>query len=63
MAIKIKLWCDSGANIHSCREDELLVSDLGYSDVEWRKLTEEDKFEVAREWANDRLDIGCAEIE
>jgi len=62
--MKIKVWCDSGANIHSCREDVLdLEEDLGYTLEEWKEMSEDKKWEVANEWANDRLDIGYQEID
>ena len=62
--MKIKLWCDSGANIHSCREKVMdLEKDLGITEEEWKEMDEEQKFEVAFAWANDRLDIGYAEVD
>lgn len=57
--MKVKFYCDSGANIHSCREEVVnLVEDWGMSVEECKELTEEDKLELALEWANDRLDYG-----
>ena len=34
--MKVKFCCNSGANIHSCREEVIdLDEDLGISDEEW----------------------------
>ena len=57
--MKVKFYCDSGANIHSCREEVVdLVEDWGMTPEECAELTEDDKIELAQDWANDRLDIG-----
>ena len=61
--MKIRLWCDSGANIHSKRDEVVdTVSQWGMEEGEWEKLTEEEKYELAQEWANDRLEIGFEEL-
>ena len=57
--MKVKFYCDSGANIHSCREEVVdLVEDWGMTPEECAELTEDDRLELAQDWANDRLDIG-----
>ena len=57
--MKVKFYCDSGANIHSCREEEIdLVEDWGMTQEECEALTEDEKLELAKEWAYERLDIG-----
>lgn len=58
MAI-VKFYCDSGANIHSCRDSGELdtVHDLGLEEGEWEAYSEDEKFEVTKEWANDGLEI------
>ncbi|CAL9977351.1 hypothetical protein VPHF99_0218 [Vibrio phage F99] len=57
--MKVKFYCDSGANIHSCREEVVdLVEDWGMTPEECAELTEDGKLELAQDWANDRLDIG-----
>lgn len=61
MTIKIKWWCDSGANIHSCLRDEITTDDLGISDEEWNEMSEESKIDLMREIALDRLDWGFTE--
>lgn len=61
--MKIVFFCDSGANCQSCREEVFDVEELDYTETEWRAMTDEERYEVAREWANDRLDIGCYEQE
>ena len=62
--MKVKFYCDSGANIHSCREEVVdLVEDWGMTPEECAELTEDDKIELAQDWANDRLDIGMEIID
>jgi len=63
--MKIKLYCDSGANIHSCREEEL---DLAYflgcayeedAIEEWDDMTDEMRNNMIEEWAyGTGLEIG-----
>ena len=61
--MKIKLFCDSGANIHSCREVTFdTVEDLGMEEGEWEAMTDDEKYEEAEIWANDRLSIGYEEL-
>jgi hypothetical protein len=52
----IKCWLDSGANIHSMYETEFEVED-----DEWGAMTEEQKDEVAREHAWNRMEWGWRE--
>jgi hypothetical protein len=61
--MKIRFFCDSGANIKSCRREVMDTEDIGYTAEEWRELTEDDKQKAAEEWAWDRLEIGFEEIE
>ena len=58
MAI-VQFNCDSGANIHSCKESGWLdtVRDLGLDDGEWEGYTEDEKYEIAEAWANNSLEI------
>ncbi len=56
--MKVTFVCDSGANIHSKREEEMdTVEDLGLAEGEWEKLTDDQKQEHVNEWAWDRLEI------
>ena len=61
--MKVQFFCDSGANIHSCRKDTLdTVEDLGFEEGEWETLSDTDKMKQAEEWAYDRLEIGYREL-
>ena len=60
--MKIKFWCDNGANIHSCREDVFTLRDLGYSAEEWSEMTEDEKYDVVKDWAMERFDYGFEEM-
>lgn len=61
--MKIRFYCDSGANIHSSREYEFTPTELGFTQEEWKSLSDEQKQKHAEDWANDRLEIGYEEIE
>lgn len=61
--MKVRFYCDSGANIHSKREDEFDLSEIGFTKEQWMEMTEEEKMVHVNEWANDRLEIGFEELE
>lgn len=59
--MKVEFYCSSGTNIHSTRREEFDTYDLGFTDEEWLKLSEQKKQEEADEWAYDFLEIGFIE--
>jgi len=60
--MKVTFYCDNGANIHSCRKATFdTVNDLGLEEGEWETLSDSEKFQLANEWANDKIDIGWIE--
>lgn len=60
--MKVTYYCNSGANIHSTRKETFdTEDDLGYTDEEWANLSEDDKYQLAEEWASERLEIGILE--
>lgn len=61
MTKRFKVWCDSGANIHSCRTEYVTLDDLGLSKQDWDSMSEEQKEEAMRDIAFDKLDWGWAE--
>lgn len=63
MSKMFEVWCDSGANIHSCYKTEVYLEDLNIDEDEWVNMSEEDQYEVMREIAFERLDWGFREIE
>lgn len=54
----VKYWCDSGANIHSCRKDQISLDDLGMTEEEWHEMTDDQRDNLMRDIALDRLDWG-----
>jgi hypothetical protein len=61
---KVRFYCDSGANHRSCRDEVLdTVKDLGLDDGEWEEMQEDDRENLAEEWAKERLEIGYESIE
>ena len=62
--MKVKFYCNSGANIHSTRTAVLdIEKEFGFTDEEWKEMSEDEKWEIAKDWAWDRLEIGYEEIE
>ena len=60
--MKLKIWCDSGANHQSCREETYDIGDLGITEAEWDAMTEDEQSDFAKEIAFDRLDWGFSRI-
>lgn len=46
---KIRVYIDSGANIHSCHEGEIDLDDLDMTLQEWEAMPEEQKFREIQE--------------
>ncbi|OAE52851.1 hypothetical protein A7J71_17935 [Achromobacter insolitus] len=63
MSLKFKVWCDSGANIHSKRSQVVTLDDLGIEEEEWLEMDEASREEIMREVAQDRLDWGFEQID
>ena len=61
--MKVKFVCNSGANIHSARQETFDTEDLGFTEEEWNKLSDDSKFEVVQDWANERLEIYWKDIQ
>lgn len=63
--MKVQFSVDSGANIHSCNNSGWFdpVKDLGYSPGEWEKMSDDDKWQAADEWAQNYLEISYEEKE
>lgn len=59
---KFKVWLDSGANIHSCRQQVITLPEIGLTPEEWDAFTDEEKDEVMKEVAWDRSDWGFVEV-
>lgn len=60
MSKKIKYWCDSGANIHSCRKGTTTLDELGLTEEEWHAMSDEDRDNLMQDIALDRLNWGYA---
>lgn len=60
MSKKIKYWCDSGANIHSRRDGTTTLDDLGLTEDEWNEMSDDERDEMMRDIACERLDWGYA---
>lgn len=60
--MKIKFWCDNGANIHSKRQETFTLEDLGYTEENWAEMTEDNKYQCVKDWAMERFDYGFEEL-
>lgn len=60
MSKTIKYWCDSGANAFSCRDGEITLAELQMTEADWLSLTDDERDEMMRGIACDRLDWGYA---
>jgi len=61
--MKVKFFCNSGADASSTRYEVLdTVIDLGFDEGEWENLSDDEKFKESEEWANERLEIGYEEL-
>ena len=60
--MKLRIWCDSGANAHSCREETHNIEDLGMTEADWDAMTDAEKEAFAKDIALDRLDWGFEKI-
>lgn len=60
--MKIEVWCDSGANIKSCRKGIIDLEIVGIDNNEWKQMSEDDRLEIVNEWANEKLYIGYKEL-
>lgn len=63
MGRKFKVWLDSGANIHSCREQTIDLDDIGIDGDEWDEMSDDEKEEVMRDVAFDRSEWGFREVD
>jgi len=60
--MKIKVWCDSGANAFSQRTEIIDLYDWGIGEQEWSEMSEDAKEALVEEWAYDKLEIGFEEV-
>lgn len=60
--MKIRVWLDSGANIHSRREDVFDLEELGFTDEEWAAMSEDERFNEIQPIAFERMDWGYEEV-
>ena len=58
--MKFKVWCDSGANIHSCRQEEI---DIDISEEDLAAMSEDEQEEMLKEYAFEKLDWGWERID
>lgn len=63
MSKRFKVYLDSGANIHSKYEQVVELDDIGLTDEEWNEMTENQRDEVMKEVAWERMEWGYDEIE
>jgi hypothetical protein len=60
--MKLRIWCDSGANTHSKRVVTITPGDLGLTQQQWDDLSEEERERLMRDIAFEQLDWGYEEV-
>ncbi len=60
--MKLRIWCDSGANAHSKREENIDIADIALTPEEWAGMSDDEKEAAAKEVAFQQLDWGYEEI-
>jgi hypothetical protein len=60
--MKIRVWCDSGANAFSCKSEVVDLADVGVTEEEWVKLSDEDKEATVKDVALSTLEWGFEEV-
>ena len=58
MGKKIKVWLDSGANIHSKYEQVIDLADLGISTEEWDNMNDVEREALLQDIAFETLEWG-----
>jgi hypothetical protein len=61
--MRIKYWCDSGANIHSCNEGYVTLEELGLTREEWEAMSDKEKDVMMYDYAHNSYEWGYAEEE
>lgn len=56
---KIQFFCDNAANAFSTKSTGIIdtVEDWGMEKGAWESMTEDEKYEMAKEWASDYIEI------
>lgn len=63
--MKLKLWFNSGANIHSKNSQTAdTMKDFGLTDEEWAEISDEEKEKLVLDWwwESGYLDYGFEEV-
>ena len=60
--MKIRVYCDSGANIHSRMEQIVGLDELGITEEEWMDMSDAEKEKIIKPIAFERLDWGWEDI-
>ena len=61
--MQVQFNLDSGANIHSNNKSGWLDTeeDLGLDEGEWEEMAYDERYAMAKDWADNYLDIGYEE--
>ena len=62
--MKVKFCLDNGANIHSCRDEIIDIEKMyNLTDQEWKDLSEDDKYGLVQDWADQYIEIYFESVE
>ena len=60
---KVLFWCDNGANAVSRKERTFDMEDrFNITHTKWKKMSEDERWELAYDWATSQLDFGYREV-
>lgn len=48
--MKVKMWLDSGANIHSKHEVEVSLDEFDYTEAEFKELPDDEQFDLVLDY-------------
>jgi len=60
--MKLRIWCDSGANVYSKREEIIDLEDLNLTEEQWKSMSEDERGAMAKDVAFAQLDWGYSEV-
>ncbi len=54
--MKVKFFCDNGANIHSELKETIdIESYFGFTDDDWNAMSEDEKYKLVEGWAMEKF--------
>lgn len=61
--MKVRFACNNGANAFSKRVEEFDFEELRITRAEWEDMTDEERQQMAEEWAHNYIEIWYEEVD